>query len=102
MWFRSPRKGDLPFARRMIKTLEVSEIGPINIASTIPNDEEACEADSIWEASFREINFKAITAEINPINKEPVSPINILAGVRLNLRNPIIAPTRAKETAANS
>ncbi len=48
------------------------------------------------------INFKAITADINPINNEPVSPINIFAGVILNLKKPMIAPTIASETAANS
>lgn len=36
-----------------------------------------------------------ITAKQNPMKLEPVSPINVLAGLKLNGKNPISAPASA-------
>lgn len=40
--------------------------------------------------------------QIIPINNEPVSPINIFAGVRLNFKNAINDPTNANDIILNT
>ena len=42
----------------------------------------------------------AKTERIKPITKDPVSPINILAGLKLNFRKANNEPTRVKEIIA--
>jgi len=101
MWLRSALNGDTPFVMRMVNTRKVSNIGPINMANV---NAGALNTAGVFVPVnlFSSINLKAITAEINPMSKDPVSPINILAGDKLNFRKPAVAPTIASETAASS
>ena len=49
----------------------------------------------------RLISLITKTERIKPITKDPVSPINILAGLKLNFRNANNEPTRVKERIAS-
>ena len=95
-WFRSALKGDSLLKIRIEKTLNVSNIGMISKASVIkvaPPDPVI-----IWLILFVEEMFFIKTihsvANENPKIKEPVSPMNILAGAILNFRNPRTAPSK--------
>ena len=76
-------------------------MGPIKIA-TANAGAENISGDFIVVNLFSSINLIAITTDMSPISIDPVSPINILAGVRLYFKKPNIAPAMANETAARS
>ena len=83
----------------MQKTLNVSYKGTDNIEITINGPL------FIYNFSFGIftpvlISLIARTDKINPITNEPVSPINILAGLKLNFRNANNEPRSVKERIA--
>ena len=96
-WLLSALKGEAPLFSLMIRTLEISKKG-INIiagiiAMLIPKDWFAVMA---WYNSIDKIMIK------NPTISEPVSPIKILAGLKLKKRNPSNEPARQNDSVANS
>ena len=72
----------MAFKTRRVNTRKVSNMGPISIAKANAGPEFT---DGVLVAVnlFSSIKRIAIIADISPIIKEPESPINILAGVRL-------------------
>ena len=70
-------KGDLPFQMRSAKTLSVSNTG----MKTIPrmNSGECGSDGSVLSC----ISYIPSTAMVKPSTSEPVSPMNILAGLKL-------------------
>ena len=65
---------------------------------------EACTLSSLSKArvEFSSRKRRVSTARIRPMNREPVSPMKILAGERLNRRKASTAPTSAKDNTARS
>jgi hypothetical protein len=79
----------------IIKTLSVSYNGTIKIETAIAG------ADKILFSKFEmgeliEINLIAKMDSKKPTVNEPASPINILAGLKLNNKKPNNAPDNAK------
>jgi hypothetical protein len=90
-WFLSGEKGDFPFIILIKETRKVSTIGIIRIPIDIAG------AEGMLLSSM---NFIASTEIIKPLTKDPVSPINMMALVKLYLRNPMTLPARQKATTA--
>ena len=91
--------GDFPFATRFTKTRAVSANGNIKTAMAVPMDppKTNSEGSSIELVSM---NFMVTIDKKNPINKDPVSPINIFEGAQLKFRNAKSPPANAKEMSA--
>ena len=91
IWFLSGKKGDFLFIILIVNTLSVSKIGIIKIANAV---------DGPWATTRNSINLIASAEIIKPQTSEPVSPIKIIAFLRLNLRNPSKPPTKQNATFA--
>ena len=69
------------------------------MANPIAGAEASGKAEAGSEAT--EINFTTKTAFKSPISNEPVSPIKILAGLKLKIKKPTRLPARDNAITAN-
>lgn len=92
LWCKCPLSGlntafnDFPFIILLIIVNKVSNIG---IAKIIIG---AINTRAVYVLATPRID---IIARENPMKLDPVSPINVFAGLKLNGRNPTIAPAKA-------
>ncbi len=93
IWIFPGVNGDSPFHILIVKTLTASKTGINTIPST---NTGALVKAGLIAFILAWINRIPKTAMIKPNTSEPVSPIKILAGLKLKYKNASIAPARAK------
>lgn len=81
MWFLSGQKGDRRLKMRWLTTRNVSNRGTSKTAKPSAGADCKGNADAGFDATF--MNLITSMEFTSPINNEPVSPMNILAGLKL-------------------